>query len=68
MNIPDCVFESVSVLSLSDQTTLDSTNSSTDRKRIVVPSSVTIIERNARIIKWLFQLHKTNESSSFQYS
>ncbi|CAF3475585.1 unnamed protein product [Rotaria socialis] len=66
-NTSDCAFESVSVLSLSDQTTLDSTNSPTHRKRTVVPSSVKVIERNARIIKWLFQLHKANELPSFQY-
>jgi hypothetical protein len=59
---PDSIFESVSVLSFSDQTTtFDSTNSPSQRKRTVVSSSVTIIERNARIIKWLFQLHKAND-------
>jgi hypothetical protein len=62
----DCAFESVSLLSLSDQTTFDSTNSLTHRKRTVVSSSVSIIERNARIIKWLFQLQKANASPSFQ--
>jgi len=67
-NFSDGVFESVSVLSLSDQTTLDSTNSPSHRKKTLVPSSLTIIERNARIIKWLFQLHKANESPYFQYS
>lgn len=60
-------FESVSLLSLSDQTTLDSANSLSNIKRTVVPStSVTVIERNARIIKWLYQLKKANASSSFQ--
>jgi hypothetical protein len=63
-NSSDYAFESVSVLSFSDQTTLDSTNSLSNKKRTIVPSSVSIIERNARIIKWLFQLHKTNELSS----
>ncbi|CAF1528702.1 unnamed protein product [Rotaria magnacalcarata] len=59
-------FESVSLLSFSDQTTLDSTNSLSNIKRTVVPStSVTVIERNARIIKWLFQLNKANASPSF---
>ncbi|CAF1109597.1 unnamed protein product [Adineta steineri] len=62
----DCAFESVSILSLSDQTTLDSMNSPTHVIRNLVPTPVTIIERNARIIKWLFQLHKTNDSPSFQ--
>ncbi|CAF3921280.1 unnamed protein product [Rotaria sp. Silwood2] len=66
INISDCAFESVSILSLSDQTTLDSTNSLTHKKRTIVPSSITVIERNARIIKWLFQLHKANELPSFQ--
>ncbi|CAF3214840.1 unnamed protein product [Rotaria socialis] len=63
----DCAaFESVSLLSFSDQTTLDSTNSLSNIKRTVVPStSVTVIERNARIIKWLFQLNKANASPSF---
>ena len=64
----DSVFESISVLSLSDQTTLDSTNSPLSKKRTVVSSSVTIVERNARIIKWLFQLHKANELPSTQGS
>ncbi|CAF1070932.1 unnamed protein product [Rotaria sp. Silwood1] len=65
-NISDYgAFESVSVLSLSDQTTLDSINSPTHKKRTIVPSSITVIERNARIIKWLFQLHKANELLSF---
>jgi hypothetical protein len=64
----DCAaFESVSLLSLSDQTTLDSANSPSSIKRTVVPStSLTVIERNARIIKWLFQLNKANASPSFQ--
>ncbi|CAF2356819.1 unnamed protein product [Rotaria sp. Silwood2] len=67
-NFSDCsAFESVSLLSLSDQTTLDSTNSLSNIKRTVVPStSLTVIERNARIIKWLFQLNKANASPSFQ--
>ncbi|CAF0925104.1 unnamed protein product [Rotaria sordida] len=67
-NCSDCsAFESVSLLSLSDQTTLDSTNSLSNIKRTVVPStSLTVIERNARIIKWLFQLNKANASPSFQ--
>jgi hypothetical protein len=65
---PDSIFESVSVLSLSDQTTLDSANSPSHKKRTVVSSSANVIERNARIIKWLFQLHKANESPSFQGS
>jgi len=66
--LSDCgAFESVSLLSLSDQTTLDSTNSPSNIKRTVVPStSLTVIERNARIIKWLFQLNKANSSPSFQ--
>jgi hypothetical protein len=60
-------FESVSLLSLSDQTTLDSANSPSNIKRTVVPAtSLTVIERNARIIKWLFQLNKANASPSFQ--
>ena len=60
-------FESVSLLSLSDQTTLDSGNSASNIKRTVVPStSLTVIERNARIIKWLFQLNKANSTSSIQ--
>ncbi len=67
-NTSDSIFESVSLVSFSDQTTLESTNSSSHKKRTVVSSSVTIIERNARIIKWLFQLHKTNELSSFHCS
>lgn len=64
----DCgAFESVSLLSLSDQTTLDSTNSPSNIRRTVVPStSLSVIERNARIIKWLFQLNKANASPSFQ--
>ncbi len=62
-------FESVSLLSLSDQTTLDSANSPSNIRRTVVPStSLTVIERNARIIKWLFQLNKANSTSSFQDS
>jgi hypothetical protein len=60
-------FESVSLLSLSDQTTLDSSNCPSTTERTVVPSaSLTVIERNARIIKWLFQLNKANASPSFQ--
>lgn len=60
-------FESVSLLSFSDQTTLDSANSSSNIKRTVIPSTtLTVIERNARIIKWLFQLNKANSSLSFQ--
>ncbi|CAF0720722.1 unnamed protein product [Rotaria sp. Silwood1] len=68
INFSDCsAFESVSLLSLSDQTTLDSANSLSNIKRTVVPStSLTVIERNARIIKWLFQLNKANASPSFQ--
>ncbi|UJR26304.1 hypothetical protein I4U23_007642 [Adineta vaga] len=64
----DCgAFESVSLLSLSDQTTLDSANSPSNTRRTVVPStSLSVIERNARIIKWLFQLNKANASPSFQ--
>jgi centrosome-associated FAM110-like protein len=68
-NCSDCgAFESVSLLSLSDQTTLDSSaNSPSNKRRTVVPStSLTVIERNARIIKWLFQLNKANASPSFQ--
>ena len=60
-------FESVSLLSLSDQMTLDSANSPSTIRRTVVPStSLTVIERNARIIKWLFQLNKANSTSSSQ--
>ncbi len=60
-------FESVSLLSFSDQTTLDSANSASNIRRTVVPStSLTVIERNARIIKWLFQLNKANSTSSIQ--
>ncbi|CAF1366601.1 unnamed protein product [Rotaria sordida] len=48
-DISDCAFESVSILSLSDQTTLDSTNSPTHRKKPIVPSSITVIEQTAEI-------------------
>ena len=67
-NLSDCsAFESVSLLSLSDQTTLDSTNSLSNIKKTGVPStSLTVIERNARIIKWLVQLNKANASPSFR--
>ncbi|UJR22727.1 hypothetical protein I4U23_025761 [Adineta vaga] len=62
----DHVFDSVSILSLSDQTTSDSTNCPTQFIKASIPATVTVIERNARIIKWLFQLQKTNDLSSFQ--
>ncbi|CAF0908136.1 unnamed protein product [Adineta steineri] len=67
-NFSDCgAVESVSLLSLSDQTTLDSANSPSNIRRTVIPStSLSVIERNARIIKWLFQLNKANASPSFQ--
>jgi len=66
-NLSDCgVFESVSLLSFSDQTTLNSANSCPNIKRTVLPStSLTVIERNARIIKWLFQLNKANSPLQF---
>lgn len=61
------LFESVSLLSLSDQTTLESDHSPSPIDRTVIPSAnLSVIERNARIIKWLFQLNKANAAPSFQ--
>ena len=57
--------DSISLLSLSDQATLNSMHGPSASKRAVIPSSISVIERNARIIKWLFQLHQANSSPAF---
>ncbi|CAF1503906.1 unnamed protein product [Didymodactylos carnosus] len=58
----DNYFESVSMLSLDRRTLTDQSNDSDAQVDFTATQFQSIVERNAKVIKWLFNMKKANQS------